>query len=155
MLTHPKELQWHVEKIPYFPFSLSVSGLQCHKCPPHEHLSAKACLAGPPEECQPHDTGCFFEYEKRDIRLGCGRDWTHPSGCYGKICITWCNADLCNEKLLRQAPFETDLEDLPGTDSPGILSWWKSLFGAASSRKGSIWVTSLLVIISLKVTMFL
>ncbi|XP_031561089.1 uncharacterized protein LOC116297080 [Actinia tenebrosa] len=134
-----------------------VSSLQCHKCPPHEHLSAKACLAGPPEECPSHDTGCFFEYDKMDIRLGCGRDWAQPSGCYGTVCITWCYGDLCNKDLLRQAPFETDLDDLPKTDSPGILpyDWLDTLFGAASSTKCSNRVTILFIIVSVIATMFL
>jgi hypothetical protein len=125
--------------------------LQCHKCPPHEHRSAKACLAGPPDECKSYDTGCFSEYDKLDIRLGCGRDWAHPSGCYGTVCISWCDSDLCNDHLLRQAPFEIDLEKLPTTDSPNILSydWLHSLFGASPKNGGSVWILILLVIVVL------
>lgn len=125
-------------------YFLIVLCLQCHKCPPREHRSAKACLAGPPEECQPHHTGCFFEYNKRNIKLGCGRDWARPAGCDGTICISWCtNKDLCNEMLLRrEAPFELDLKELPTTEGPMVLSyeWFESVFNSSPRLGEKAWV---------------
>ncbi|XP_032218619.2 uncharacterized protein LOC116601890 [Nematostella vectensis] len=117
--------------------STEVVSLKCHKCPPSVHTSARECLAGPLQHCKSHDTACFFEYEKRTIRFGCGRDWAKPAGCYGLSCIEWCKEDKCNAALLRyNAPFDLDLDDEPATGSPSIMSWRSAVFSDAAKPDG-------------------
>lgn len=123
------------EKANHACFALSsVVSLRCHTCPFGQAKDLKACIAHSPQECEYYDNGCFFEYQGRMKKMGCGRDWKRPTGCHDTACIKWCFSSLCNKELVKQSPFRKELDDEENRekdDSEG--NWWNSIFGSSAS----------------------
>lgn len=123
------------EKVNQTCFALSsVVSLRCHTCPSGQAKDLKACIAHSPEECEYYDNGCFFEYQGRMKKMGCGRDWKRPTGCHDSTCIKWCFSSLCNKQLVEQSPFRKELRDDEANTEKGDLegNWWNSIFGSSA-----------------------
>ena len=107
---------------------LSVFSLRCHKC---HTKDIKVCIAYTPQECVKNDNGCYFEYEGKLKKMGCGRDWYRPAGCHGTKCIKWCHSDLCNKELIKDSPFRGELGEEDNSEEDSVGNWLSSLFGAS------------------------